>query len=230
MFPPALPSKPQIYLISSPGVVALAYTPPPHTPPPLLHHPAPCFRTSPSRDIQKRGAGGRRGGERVWVPSIALGWDGAGGGGEGLGAQHCAGLRWGGFLSPPPAFTRVIDRHASRVAPNRSPTHEKMTGHVSKTSIFPSLSLPSIRQELHRRRSSTTRSSTTNSSIETKYSNKATLTQPTQPNTPQNISDLTTPNRNQWCILGEGLMKPPDNSPQNLPASSITKTPLSLTA
>ena len=55
---------------------AAVYTPPPRPPPPLLHHPAPYFWTSlrtPGSEVQDDAGGGR-----VWVPSIPLGWVGAG--------------------------------------------------------------------------------------------------------------------------------------------------------
>ena len=47
------------YRVSRPRVLPVALLPRPLPPdPPLIpHHPAPCFRTSPSRDIRKRGAG-----------------------------------------------------------------------------------------------------------------------------------------------------------------------------
>ena len=62
-----------------PGVAlgrALLSTPLPPDPPPLPHPPAPDFQTSVRRSgkqVQEDG-----GGERVWVPTIAVGWDGAG--------------------------------------------------------------------------------------------------------------------------------------------------------
>ena len=60
-----------------PGVAlgrALLSTPLPQTHPPLLHPPAPDFQaclSTPGKQVQEDG-----GGARVWVPSIALGWEG----------------------------------------------------------------------------------------------------------------------------------------------------------
>ena len=51
--------------------------PSPQTPPPLLHHPAPDFRTSRSRDARKSGAGWRRRGKGLGAQHT-LGWDGSG--------------------------------------------------------------------------------------------------------------------------------------------------------